>query len=56
MRIGIISDVHGNIKAMEAVLQQLEDKKVEKIICLGDLVGRSTEIGRCSTKDHTNER
>lgn len=42
MRIGIISDIHGNIKALDAVLRELENKNIDKIICLGDLIGRST--------------
>ena len=39
MKIGIISDIHGNAKALDAVLEQLEKQNIEKIICLGDLVG-----------------
>ena len=39
MLIGVISDVHANVVALEAVLQVLKDKKVNTIICLGDLVG-----------------
>lgn len=42
MRIGIISDIHGNIKALDAVLRELENENIDKIICLGDLIGRST--------------
>jgi putative phosphoesterase len=37
--IGVISDVHANVVALEAVLQVLKDKKVNTIVCLGDLVG-----------------
>lgn len=39
MKIGIISDIHGNVKALKAVLEQLEEQNIDKIICLGDLVG-----------------
>ncbi len=39
MKVGIISDIHGNIKALEAVLQELKSKDIEKIIVLGDLIG-----------------
>lgn len=39
MKVGIISDIHGNIKALEAVLQELRSKDIEKIIVLGDLIG-----------------
>ena len=39
MKIGVISDIHGNIDTLETVLKELENNKVEKIICLGDLIG-----------------
>lgn len=39
MVIGIISDVHANVIALEAVLQKLKDKGADTILCLGDLVG-----------------
>ena len=39
-RIAIISDIHGNIPALEAVLDDISNKQVKKIICLGDLVGK----------------
>lgn len=39
MVIGIISDVHANVIALAAVLEALEEKGAERIICLGDLVG-----------------
>ena len=39
MKIGIISDIHGNILALNAVLKEFENRKVEKIICCGDIVG-----------------
>ena len=47
MKIGIISDIHGNKKALDAVLKQLEKENIDKIICLGDLIGgapRSEEV------------
>ena len=43
MKIGIISDIHGNIKALDAVLEELQNKRIEKIICLGDLIGGATK-------------
>ena len=38
MKIGIISDIHSNLEALEKVLSFLR-KKVEKIVHIGDLVG-----------------
>ena len=32
MKIGIISDIHGNIHALDTVLKELKSKKIEKII------------------------
>lgn len=39
MRIAIISDVHANIGALEAVLDDLQQQNVAAVYCLGDLVG-----------------
>lgn len=39
-RIAIISDIHGNITALNAVLEDIRAKGIERIICLGDLAGK----------------
>ena len=39
MRYAIVSDVHANEAALRAVLTDAADEKVEKIICLGDVLG-----------------
>ena len=39
MIIGIISDVHANVLALEAVIDELKTKGADTILCLGDLVG-----------------
>ncbi|MDO8873704.1 MAG: metallophosphoesterase family protein [Methanoregula sp.] len=39
MKIGIISDIHGNCDALEVILHEFEENNVEKIICLGDMIG-----------------
>lgn len=39
MKIAVISDIHGNIYALMRALEDIEDNKVDTIICLGDLVG-----------------
>ncbi|MBD3367935.1 MAG: metallophosphoesterase [Candidatus Eisenbacteria bacterium] len=43
MRYGILSDIHGNIDALEAVVAALEDVAVDGWLCLGDLVGYGAE-------------
>jgi protein phosphatase len=39
-RIAIISDIHGNIPALEAVLYDIRNRGINRIICLGDLAGK----------------
>lgn len=39
MRVGVISDIHSNAVALTAVLNHLEQKDVETILCAGDVVG-----------------
>lgn len=39
MILGLISDVHANVLALEAVLGELKRRGAETIVCLGDLVG-----------------
>lgn len=42
MKIAVISDIHSNIYALEAVLEDIQKKIVDLIICTGDLVGYHT--------------
>ncbi len=37
MKVAIISDIHGNMQALEAVLDDIEKEKCKKIFCLGDI-------------------
>ncbi len=39
MLIAILSDVHGNLEALEEVLKRVRDIKPDAVICLGDVVG-----------------
>ena len=36
MKIAVISDIHGNMEALNAVMKDIEDKKCEKVFVLGD--------------------
>ena len=40
-KIAIISDIHGNITALRAVLEDIESRGINKIYCLGDYVLKS---------------
>ncbi|GAB2614286.1 metallophosphoesterase family protein [Pseudactinotalea suaedae] len=50
-RIAIISDVHGNLTALEAVLADIADRGIERILNLGDVAGKgprgSAAVDRC---------
>ena len=39
MRVAVISDIHGNYHALEAVLAEVTAEAPDEIWCLGDVVG-----------------
>jgi len=39
-RIAIISDIHGNLPALDAVFKDISDRGIKTIYCLGDLAGK----------------
>ncbi|MCG8423490.1 MAG: metallophosphatase family protein [Proteobacteria bacterium] len=43
MRIALISDIHGNQVALDAVLRDIEQRNVDRIVCLGDVA----TLGSC---------
>src|SRR4051812_2806335 len=47
MQVAIVSDIHGNRHAFEAVLDDVDSIGVEEIWCLGDLVGYGAEPDAC---------
>ncbi len=46
-RFAIISDLHSNTEALGAVLTRLAKEGVERIVCLGDVVGYGPDPERC---------
>jgi predicted phosphodiesterase len=47
MRIAIVSDIHGNRQAFEAVLDAIAESECEEMWCLGDLVGYGADPDAC---------
>ena len=47
MRIGIFSDVHANIEAMSAVLDAFKSERIDKYVCIGDVVGYGASPNEC---------
>ena len=47
VRIAVLSDVHGNRQAFEAVLDDVAGESVDELWCLGDLVGYGADPDAC---------
>lgn len=47
MRLGLISDVHGNRLALESVLRTLDEVGIDRLVCLGDVVGYGPDPEAC---------
>lgn len=46
-RIALVSDIHGNLEALQAVLEQVRAASADKVVCLGDVVGYGPDPGPC---------
>ena len=42
-----ISDVHGNLEALQAVFREIDARRPERVICLGDIVGYGASPNEC---------
>ena len=47
MRTAIISDIHGNLEALQTVLADIDRRGVDEIICLGDILGYGPNPNEC---------
>lgn len=47
MKIAIISDIHGNLEALKETIKDIEKRKVDKIICLGDIIAKGVHPKEC---------
>jgi len=46
-RLALISDIHGNLEALEATLDDIERVGADSIVCLGDVVGYGPDPAAC---------
>ena len=46
-RVAVISDIHGNQQALEAVLAAIDEMQIQTIYCLGDVVGYGACPNEC---------
>lgn len=47
MRWGIFSDIHGNLEALDEALSAFAKERIDKYLCLGDIVGYGADPGKC---------
>ncbi len=47
MRVAVFSDIHSNLEALEAVFDHAAGQKVDRYVCLGDVVGYGANPNEC---------
>jgi predicted phosphodiesterase len=47
MRVAVLSDIHANVHALEAVLADVAGEEPDEVWCLGDIVGYGPEPNGC---------
>ena len=48
MRLAILSDIHSNLPALEAVVEAIDEEGIEEAWCLGDVVGYGADPDECA--------
>lgn len=46
-KIAIISDIHGNLEALQSVLNDIKSRNIDKIYCLGDIIAKGSHQQEC---------
>lgn len=46
-KIGVISDIHGNLQALESILEDIESRDLYEVICLGDTIAIGPNPREC---------
>jgi len=46
-RYAVISDIHGNLYALQAAIARIATLQIDEVICLGDIVGYGPHPGEC---------
>ena len=48
MRVAVLTDIHSNLPALEAVLSAIDEAGIERKWCLGDVVGYGAQPDQCT--------
>ncbi len=46
-KIAIISDIHGNLEALKSVMEDIKERNIDKIFCIGDIIAKGTHQQEC---------
>ncbi len=47
MRVAVVSDIHSNLHALDAILEAIEAEETDELWCLGDVVGYGPRPNEC---------
>ncbi len=47
MILAVVSDIHANLEALQAVLAEIDAREIDTVVCLGDLVGYGADPDAC---------
>lgn len=47
MRYAILADIHGNLEALNAVMEAMASERIDRFLCLGDIVGYGANPAEC---------
>ena len=48
MKLALISDIHGNLEALNSVLKEIKKRKIKNIYCLGDIIDYGANSNECA--------
>ena len=52
----LISDIHGNLEALQVVLEDIRQQQIQEVFCLGDIIGYGPNPCECLDKVMDNAR
>ena len=50
MRYAVLSDIHSNLEALTAVMESLATERIDRYLCLGDVMGYGADPGACLSR------